>query len=389
MLDTNKLKSMKVLIVDDQSDNLKILYNTLKPIGYEISLAKTGQEAINHISEHRPDIILLDITLPDINGIEVCRKIKEYKATENIPVIFISACTDSSDVVKGFDVGCVDYIRKPFVETEVIARVQNHLTLKFLHENLERRVVERTEQLEKAKVLAETANQAKTQFLSRMTHEFKTPLNSILGFSQLQEQQIHDRDTDSLVTSREYIFNAGTHLLSLVENVLDLAHIENQQLKLVLEKVNLDETIEAAIDAVKEQADELAIEISYNPSPINVVANKTRLIQVFTNLLSNAIKFNYKQGLVNVEVKMVEQDQVEVSIMDTGVGIAPEDTEHLFMPFTRLAYAEKQEIPGIGIGLSQSKYLIEEMNGNIDFHSQIGQGSVFSVRLTLAKNGLA
>ena len=387
MLDSNKLKNMKVLIVDDQSDNLKVLYNTLKPLGYEISLASTGQQAINHISEHRPDLILLDITLPDINGIDVCRKIKEYKETEHIPVIFISACTDSSDVVKGFNAGCVDYIRKPFVETEVIARVQNHLTLQFLHENLERRVVERTEQLEKAKVLAETANQAKTQFLSRMTHEFKTPLNSILGFSQLQEQQIIDSDTDNLVISREYIFNAGTHLLSLVENVLDLAHIENQQLKLILEKIDLDETIKAAINAVKEQAEALSIEISYNPLPINVIANKARLTQVFTNLLSNAIKFNYKQGLVNVEVKITEQEQVEVNIMDTGVGIAPEDTEHLFMPFTRLSYAEKQEIPGIGIGLSQSKYLVEEMNGNIDFHSQIGQGSVFSVRLTPATNG--
>jgi signal transduction histidine kinase len=387
MLDANKLKDMKVLIVDDQSDNLKVLYNTLKPLGYDISLAATGQQAINHISEHRPDLILLDITLPDINGIDVCRKIKEYKETEDIPVIFISACTDSSDVVKGFNVGCVDYIRKPFVETEVIARVQNHLTLQFLHENLERRVVERTEQLEKAKVLAETANQAKTQFLSRMTHEFKTPLHSILGFSQLQEQQIIDSDTDNLVISREYIFNAGTHLLSLVENVLDLAHIENQQLKLILEKVDLDETIKAAISAVKEQAETLSIEISYNPSPINVIANKARLIQVFTNLLSNAIKFNYKQGLVSIEVKITEQEQVEVNIMDTGVGIAPEDAEHLFMPFTRLSYAEKQEIPGIGIGLSQSKYLVEEMNGNIDFHSQIGQGSVFSVRLTPATNG--
>jgi signal transduction histidine kinase len=387
MLDTNKLKNMKVLIVDDQSDNLKVLYNTLKTAGYELSLAKTGQQAINHIAEHRPDLILLDITLPDINGLEICRAIKLDETTEKIPVIFISASTDSNYVVKGFEVGCVDYIRKPFVQAEVLARVKTHLTLKCLHENLERRVAERTEELEKAKVLAETANQAKTQFLSRMTHEFKTPLNSILGFSQLQEQQIMDRDSDNLVISREYIFNAGTHLLSLVENVLDLAHIENQQLKLILEKVNLDETIEAAINAVKEQAKELSIKISYNPSPIKVIANKTRLIQVFTNLVSNAIKFNYKQGLVNVEVKIIDQDQVEVSIMDTGVGIAAEDKEHIFMPFSRLSYAEKHEIPGIGIGLSQSKYLVEEMNGNINFHSQIGQGSVFSVRLTLAKNG--
>jgi len=386
MLDTSKLKDMKVLIVDDQSDNLKVLYNTLKPLGYDISLAATGQQAINHISEHRPDLILLDITLPDINGIDVCRKIKEYKATENIPVIFISACTDSSDVVKGFDVGCVDYIRKPFVETEVIARVQNHLTLKFLHENLERRVVERTHELEKAKVLAETANQAKTQFLSRMTHEFKTPLNSILGFSQLQEQQIAESDTNNLVISREYIFNAGTHLLSLVENVLDLAHMENQQLKLPLEKVSINETLESSININREMADEAGISIDYNLLEVSIQGNKHRLEQVFNNLLTNAIKFNFKHGMVSINVKIVDDDQVEVSFMDSGVGIADEDEERIFMPFTRLAYAEKHEIPGAGIGLSQSKYLVEEMNGSIDFHSQLGQGSVFSVRFPRAKN---
>jgi len=386
MLDINKLTDMTILIVDDLSDNLKVLYNTLNVAGYNISMAKTGQQALNHINDHQPDLILLDITLPDINGLDVCRTIKRDKTTEKIPVIFISASTDTGDVIKGFEAGCVDYICKPFVEAEVLARVKTHLTLKCLHENLEHRVAERTEALEKAKNLAETASQAKTQFLTRMTHEFKTPLNSILGFAQLLEQQILDGETEELFISRKYILDSGRHLLGMVEDVLDIADIENQQLKLSLENIHVDEVVKAAISSVKELADDSGISITFTSSTLKVIANKGRLIQVIKNLLSNAIKFNVEQGFVDIDVQIVNPYQVEISIKDTGVGILPEEQKSLFMPFTRLSYAETQEIPGIGLGLSQSKYLISEMNGHINFHSQIGQGSVFSVCLPKANS---
>ena len=242
MFDTEKLKNMKVLIVDDQSDNLKVLYNTLKIAGYEISLAKTGQQALNHVREHKPDLMLLDITLPDINGLEICKILKADEATEQIPIVFISASIDSSDVINGFEAGCVDYIRKPFVESEVIVRVRNHLTLQCLHEDLEHRVAERTDELVKAKHLAEMANQAKTKFLSRMNHEFKTPLNAILGFSQLQEQQIVDGATDQLLAGREFFLDAGKHLLSLIDDVLDIA------------KQLIDKAVECKCNAIKFQS---------------------------------------------------------------------------------------------------------------------------------------
>ncbi|OUR64618.1 hypothetical protein A9Q79_04765 [Methylophaga sp. 42_25_T18] len=383
MFDIDKLLNKKVLIVDDQSDNLKVLYNTLKNAGYEISLAKTGQQALNHVFEHQPDLILLDISLPDINGLEICRKLKENEATQQIPIVFISASIDSADVINGFEAGCVDYVRKPFVESEVIVRVRNHLTLKCLHEDLERRVAERTGELARAKHLAEMANQAKTQFLSRMSHEFKTPLNAIMGFSQLQEQQIIDGETDKLLAGREFIIDAGKHLLSLIDDVLDIAHMENKLLKLLLEHVDLNNVIMVAITTLKKQADDASISINYNGTDLNVKANNERLKQVFINLLSNAIKFNSERGLINIEVNTIEGYQVEVSIMDTGVGISPEDKDKIFMPFTRLDYAEKNEIPGVGIGLAKSKYLVEEMKGSIHFESQPEQGCIFFIRLPL------
>lgn len=267
----------------------------------------------------------------------------------------------------------------------MLARVKTHLTLKTLHENLEHLVAERTQALEKAKILAETASQAKTQFLTRMSHEFKTPLNSILGFAQLLEQQILDGETELLFTSRNYILDSGKHLLRLVDDVLDIANIENQQLKLSLGKVKVDDVIKTAITSVKEQADDAGISITYTPSHLRAIANNDRLVQVVTNLLSNAIKFNIEQGMVNVEAQVIDQNQIEISIKDTGVGIIPEEEEKLFLPFTRLSYAEEQEIPGIGLGLSQSRYLVSEMNGHINFNSQVGQGSVFSISLPRAK----
>jgi len=386
LFDIEKLKNKKVLIVDDQSDNRKVLYNTLKTVGYDISLAKSGQQALNHIWAHFPDLILLDISLPDINGLEVCRKVKAAEETENIPIVFISASTDSSDVIKGFEAGCVDYIRKPFVESEVIARVRNHLTLKCLHEELEHQVAVRTGELAKAKHLAEMANQAKTKFLSRMSHEFKTPLNAILGFTQLQEQQILAGEIEKVLAGRDCIMDAGNHLLSLVNDILDVADMENQQLKFSVEKVDLNNVILVAVRAIQPQANKLGITINYNQTDLMIDADEHHLRQVFSNLLTNAIKFNLPQGSVNIEVKQIEGQQVQIGIMDTGVGIEREYKEKIFMPFLRLEYAKKNEIAGAGIGLYQAQYLVNEMKGSLTFESFPKQGSLFLVRLPLNKS---
>ncbi|OUR73188.1 hypothetical protein A9Q78_04400 [Methylophaga sp. 41_12_T18] len=386
MFDIEKLINKKVLIVDDQSDNLKVLYNTLKTVGYDISLAKSGQQALNHIWQHLPDLILLDITLPDINGLEICRKVKASEETENIPIVFISASTDSNDVIKGFEAGCVDYIRKPFVESEVIARVRNHLTLKCLHEELEHQVAERTGELARAKHLAEMANQAKTKFLSRMSHEFKTPLNAVLGFTQLQEQQIIAGEVEKVLAGRDCIMDAGNHLLSLVNDILDVADMENRQLKFSVEKVDLNNVILAAVRGIQQQANKLGIAINYNQTDLTIDADEHHLRQVFSNLLTNAIKFNSPQGLVNIDVKQIEGQQVQISIMDTGVGIDREYKEKIFMPFLRLEYAEKNEIAGAGIGLYQAQYLVNEMKGTLTFESLPKQGSLFFVRLPLNKS---
>jgi signal transduction histidine kinase len=384
-LDTDKLSHMKVLIVDDQSDNLKVLYNTLRTAGYEISLAKTGQQALDHIRQHQPDLVLLDIILPDFSGFDICQQIKADDNTRHIPVIFISARLDSKDVIKGFDVGGVDYIRKPFVETEVLARVKNHLMLKTLQEDLEQQVEKRTAALSKAKGLAEAASQEKSRFLSRMSHELRTPLNAILGFAQLQKKHINS-ESKVLTTSQQYILEAGYHLLSLVDDMLDISSIENNKLKLTLQDIAIDQIIEAAIHLVKEQANQAGISIDYQRSSLSIVADKTRFQQIIMNLLVNAIKYNREQGSINVEVNIIEGGQVQVNIKDTGVGISNEDRDKLFNPFTRLDYAEEHEIQGVGTGLSLSKYLVEAMDGSIGFDSQLGVGSVFYVRLPLGKS---
>ena len=384
-MDIEKLKSMKVLIVDDISDNLKVLYNTLKNEGYELSLVKTGKQALKHIQQHLPDLILLDIVLPDIDGYKICQRLKKEEGTKGIPVIFLSAKMDSKDIIKGFQLGAVDYITKPFAHAEVVARVKNHLSLKRLNEDLEHRVQERTEELLKAKNLAEAASQTKSTFLSRMSHELRTPLNAIMGFAQLQQLTMPKNASERYKMMPDRILEASGHLLMLINDILDIVNSEKGEIDVSLGVCNLDQIVEESLNLVKIQACDKGVTVtSYQPSKLCVQGNHGRLKQTIVNLLSNAIKYNLQGGTVTLSVCSVADDCVEISVQDTGLGIPPKDQEIIFEPFHRLTSAEVKEIEGTGIGLAITKLLVEKMNGSIHVNSKVGLGSTFSITLPRA-----
>ena len=385
VIDTEKLKDMKVLIVDDVSDNLKVLYNALRNDGYELSLAKTGKQALKHIRQHLPDLILLDIVLPDMNGYEICKLLKKDDAVKDIPVIFLSAKMDSKDIIKGFHLGAVDYITKPFAHAEVVARVKNHLTLKCLHEDLEHRVQQRTEELLKAKNLAEAASQAKSTFLSRMNHELRTPLNAIMGFAQLLQNSMPKDTADRHKVMPERILEAGGHLLMLINDILDIVNSEKGEMDMPLAACSLDQIVKESFNFVKIQAGDKGVTITtYRPSMLYVHANPSRLKQAIVNLLSNAIKYNHRGGTVTLSVVSVADHEVEISVQDTGLGIPTKDQEVIFEPFHRLASAEAKEIEGTGIGLAITKLLVKKMHGSVRVDSKAGRGSTFSITLPKA-----
>ena len=248
----------------------------------------------------------------------------------------------------------------------------------------ERALQETNVELESAKSAAEKANLAKSEFLSSMSHELRSPLNAILGFAQLMESA-SPLPTGSQAESIAQILQAGWHLLKLINEVLDLAVIESGKVSLSTEPVSLDEVISECQAMMEPQAQERAIRMTFPrfEKPTFVSADRTRLKQILINLLSNAIKYNQEQGTVAVDCTVNAPERIRISVKDTGAGLSPEKLAQLFQPFNRLGQ-EAGGVAGTGIGLVVTRRLAQLMGGLLGVESTVGEGSVFWCELNLA-----
>jgi len=362
-----------ILVVDDTPANLTLMSKLLGD-SYRVRIANGGENALRiAASVSPPDLILLDIMMPGMDGYEVCRRLKRDPASANIPVIFLTANAEEDDETKGLALGAVDYITKPISPPIVMARVKNHLALAAMANSLR----ERNRDLERARLLADKANLAKSEFLSSMSHELRSPLNAILGFAQLIESETPP-PTPAQKESIAQILQAGWHLLTLINEILDLAKVESGQVPLSREPVSLAEVICECQGMIEPQAQQRGIRMTFPlfEMPYFVLADRTRVKQVLINLLSNAVKYNSKQGTLEVTCVNSTPERTRVSVRDTGAGLSAEQLAQLFQPFNRLGQEAGGE-EGTGIGLVVGKRLVELMGGAIDVESTVGVGSVF------------
>lgn len=375
----NENKSL-VLIVDDSPHNLQVLGNMLKQHGYHLAFAQNGLQALDFVKTKQPEIILLDIMMPGIDGFEVCRQLKQDTTLSNIPVIFLTAKAEKDSIIQGLELGAVDYITKPFNAKELITRVNTHLELKTAKDVIVRQQEELQLKLEELK----QANATKDKFFSIIAHDLKNLFNALLFYSDriVVNQNI---DADKKI-DLQIIQIASKKGYNLLKNLLEWSKMQTGRITWKPAQYNLTEIIAENIALSSTHAKTKHIEVfSEILETTSVFADKNMLNTIIRNLLSNAIKFTPENG--NIQISSQEQEAyVEISISDTGVGLKPEDIDKLFRADIDHITIGTGEEKGTGLGLILCKEFVEKNLGTIGVESEFGKGSRFYIRLPSQEN---
>ena len=361
------LSGMKVLLVDDTAANLDVLSNTLSSENYEIALARSGEQALKTAAHFHPDLILLDIMMPGMDGYETSKQLKSNESTRDIPIIFITAKSSIEDIVKGFEFGCVDYIVKPFQQNEVSARVKTHL------------------QLKAAKKSLIALNQQKNRLLGIAAHDIRGPIGGILANLEI----LRDKDLNlSDISKDECIETAYTtcsQLLILVNDLLDASVIATGELRVQIKPGNLKELIEERLNLYHMQAKIKHISIVSDLSLAKeVLMDKNRITQVIDNLLNNAIKFTPPNKTIVVQLKIDDQF-AKITIIDEGSGFSHIEQQYIFSDVNKLDHQPTAGEKSTCLGLAIARKIIACHQGELFLKSDLGKGSEFSFTLPLNK----
>jgi len=364
----------KILIVDDTPANIDVLDLFLEKEGYKISIAQSGESALDLADRISPDLILLDVMMPGIDGFETCRRLKSNDKTSDIPIIFITARNESADIIKGFSMGGVDYITKPFSQEEVCARVHLHLKLKTLMAALET----------KNQKLADL-NDLKNKFLGMASHDLRNPISTIQGFSKILLDHGETLAEDAKKEFLQSIHKVSNDMLTLLDDLLNISTIESGKLELQVKRGSFGQLVKERVRMYQVMAErknlathldiEEMAEFSFDPN---------RISQVIDNLLSNAIKFSPPGKEIYIWLGQ-RNGQAKFSVRDQGPGISPEDQDKLFKHFQKLKARPTADEPSHGLGLAIAKKMVEAHKGKITVESQPGSGATFSFFIPLGK----
>lgn len=383
-------KNFIVLVVDDVTENLQVLINILKKDQYKINFANSGKQAINRVKSVKPDLILLDLMMPDMDGFEVCEYLKADENYRDIPIIFLTASHEENHLLKAFEIGAVDYITKPFKSQELLARVKNHLELKYAQDKLQNSqnyLKKALTELVIARDKALEAERVKSQMLANTSHEIRTLMNGVLGMTELLLNTYLNEEQNDFVTTLKH---SGESLLNLINDILDFSKLESGALKLKNNSFHLPQLMEDLKSLFTPRATRKNLNFSFEISPdidqdLMLIGDELRLGQVLSNLISNAIKFT-DQGEIVINVKKVssvEENNPESSlnlifeIKDTGIGISAENQTQLFKSFSQVSHNTEHYYEGTGLGLAICQQLVQLMGGKIGVKSKEGNGSIF------------
>ena len=343
----------QILIVEDENDCAELLSYHLRKENYQTVIARNGEEAIDAVQCRTPDAVLLDVMMPELNGWEVCRILRESSKGKSLPIIMLSALSDEEERVKGLSLGADDYVSKPYSMKELLLKIKKHL--------------DRQQTLARFKVREEEQDTT----MRYMVHELRNSLTTIGGFSSIA---LRKDDTNKYMKT---INNAASHAESLLQDTALISRLENGGERLSIELVDAGTVAGEAADFFLDSAKKRNIEISVRKNTVSFIrGNETAVRQIMINLISNAVKYSREGGKVLVSLDDAD-GRVEFSVKDRGCGISNEEIDRIFDKFYRASGSEREK--GAGLGLYIVRLLTEAMGGEIRVVSTPGRGSTFTV----------
>ncbi len=362
MSDLNK---KLILIIDDNPMNLLLTSKILENFGFETSTAESGLIGIEFMEKVMPSLILLDIMMPEMNGYEVCRRIKSIEKWKEIPIIFLTANTHTENLVEGFDAGGVDYITKPFKSEELLVRVKNHIEL-----------------ADSRKIILEM-NRSRDKLYSIIAHDIRSPLSGILQTIDAIDQGYFDPKSDDFMDIIHHLRIRTKDTSTLLSSLLQWTRIQDKDVKLHPQNINLNELIRSCISLLEAVADSKNIKINLDlQENIEAWCDEVSMNTVFRNIISNAIKFTPTNGKILITGKNADSIS-EINIIDSGIGMSDEAKRKIFAENQHFTSTGTNNEQGTGLGLMLVKDFVLKNNGEIKVESEIGKGTTFTVLLPI------
>jgi signal transduction histidine kinase len=392
----------QILVVDDTLANLKLLTALLFEQGYQVRPVSSGVRALESVAIEKPDLIILDVIMPEMDGYEVCRRLKLDERSRDIPVIFISALDEAVNKVIGFKAGGVDYITKPFQKEEVLIRVETHLSLSRLQQQLQARNVQLEEEIVQRKRAEEELLKAheerrrldalmehdrvKTEFFANISHELKTPINVIFSSLQLYESNLRGCLERNITSNCHKYINSMKQncyrLLRLANNLIDITKIDVGYFEIHKTNSNIINLIENITLSVANYIESKGLSLIFDTDIEEkiIACDPDKIERIILNLLSNALKFTEPGGEIMVSIENGIEN-ICIKVKDTGIGILEENLNSIFERFVQVDRSLTRNHEGSGIGLSIVKALVELHDGTIYANSQIGHGTEIIIHI--------
>jgi len=375
-MDTDNQKLIPtVLVVDDNPKNVQIIALLLRDLKYKIIIAVNGKSTIDLVERARPDLILMDVMMPGMDGFEACQIIKTKPENENIPVIFLTALSEKVNIVKGFEAGGVDYITKPFNKEELVSRIKTHLELKFARDEMQKMTNHLVE-----------LNSIKDKLFSVIGHDLRSPLGSIkMTLDFLKSDSGQQYKIEDFRNSVNLLAQTTDEVFGLLENLLGWAKSQSGNLSVVPENVQVSELVNSVYLLHKGNFNHKSITFENNVDKESVVYTDMNMLKaILRNLISNAIKYTPEGGTIILHSKELNY-LTHIIVTDNGVGISVEDMPKLFDEKQHLTTYGTNKESGSGLGLILCQSFVKSNNGRLMVESEQGKGSSFIIELPSAK----